>query len=76
MTNSQCTFKVCTIEKGIALLVNNNDIIFTIPTFLLPKQIKIGNNYNLFIQEVNKNIQDKRKLSLLQKKYYKDYSEN
>ena len=76
MTNSQCTFKVCTIEKGIALLVNNNDIIFTIPTFLLPKQIKIGSNYNLFIQEVNKNIQDKRKLSLLQKKFYKDYSEN
>ena len=75
MTNSQSIFKVSTIEKGIALLVNSEDCIFTLPTFLLPKNIKIGNNYTFFIQEINKNMQDKHKIALSQKSYLKNYSE-
>ncbi len=75
MTNSQCTFKISTIEKGIALLVNSQDCIFTMPTILLPKNIQIGNNYTFFIQEINKNIQDKHKIAVLQKNYLKSFSD-
>ena len=49
--NSQCTFRVSSIENGIALLVNSQNYIFTLPTILLPKSVKIGNEYNFFIEE-------------------------
>jgi hypothetical protein len=69
MTNSQCTFRVSSIENGIALLVNSQNYIFTLPTILLPKSVKIGNEYNFFIEETNKNILLKSKVSQLQKNY-------
>ena len=76
MTNSQCSFKISTIEKGIALLVSSHDCIFTMPTFLLPKNAKIGNNYNFFIEEVNQRFINKNKINQLQKSYQKDIYNN
>ena len=69
MTNSKLCFKVAMIEKGVALLVSNEDCIFTLPTFLLPKEIKVGNTYSFNIEETNNNTMIKNKIILMQKKY-------
>ena len=44
------SFTVSTIEKGVALLVSNEDCIFTLPIFLLPKGVKAGNIYTFSIE--------------------------
>jgi hypothetical protein len=76
LTNSQTSFKIATIEKGIALLVSSEDCIFTMPTFLLPKNCKIGTTYTFLIEEMNKTIQIKHKINVLQKNYLKNYNNN
>ena len=48
-TNISCT--VSSIEKGIAVLVTNEDTIFKLPAFFLPKNIVPGNVYNIIIEE-------------------------
>ena len=69
LTNSKIFFKVAMIEKGIALLVSNDDCIFTLPTFLLPKQLKIGATYSFNIEESNNNTMIKNKIILMQKNF-------
>ena len=76
LRNSQTSFKIANIEKGIALLVSSEDCIFTIPTFLLPKNCKIGTTYTFLVEEMNKPIQIKHKINVLQKNYLKDYNNN
>ena len=76
LRNSQTCFKIANIEKGIALLVSSEDCIFTIPTFLLPKNCKIGTTYTFLVEEMNKPIQIKHKINILQKNYLKDYNAN
>ena len=48
-TNISCI--VSSIEKGIAVLVTNDDTIFKLPAFFLPKNIVPGNSYNIIIEE-------------------------
>jgi hypothetical protein len=76
LRNSQTSFKIANIEKGIALLVSSEDCIFTIPTFLLPKNCKVGTTYTFLVEEMNKPIQIKHKINVLQKNYLKDYNIN
>ena len=76
LRNSQTSFKIANIEKGIALLVSSEDCIFTIPTFLLPKNCKVGTTYTFLVEEMNKPIQIKHKINVLQKNYLKDYNAN
>lgn len=66
---STTSFRISSIEKGIALLVSNNDCIFTMPTFLLPKGAQIGYSYSLCIEETKKALERKNNMSLIQKSY-------
>ena len=64
-------FTVATIEKGVALLVSNEDCIFTLPTFLLPKGIKAGNMYKFAIDQNENNDEIEKEIFNIQKKYKK-----
>jgi hypothetical protein len=68
-------FKVASIKKGVALLVSEDDTIFILPTFLLPKTTKIGNTYMLKIEETNLNFVFKNQISAIQKTYMKQFNE-
>ena len=47
-----CT--ISSIEKGIAILVTQDDTIFTLPAFFLPKNAIPGNSYQICIDETVK----------------------
>jgi hypothetical protein len=47
-----CT--ISSIEKGIVILVTQNDTIFTLPAFFLPKNSIPGNSYQITIDETVK----------------------
>jgi hypothetical protein len=47
-----CT--ISSIEKGIAILVTQDDTIFTLPAFFLPKNSVPGNSYQITIDETIK----------------------
>jgi hypothetical protein len=66
---------VASIKKGVALLVSEDDTIFILPTFLLPKTTKIGNTYMLKIEETNLNFVFKNQISAIQKTYMKQFNE-
>ena len=70
------SFKIATIEKGIALLVSNEDYIFTIPIFCRLKIVKLEQFYNFLVEEMNKPMQIKHKINVLKKNYLKDYNNN
>ena len=62
-------FTVATIEKGVALLVSNDDCIFTLPTFLLPKGVKVGNVYKFAIDENEKKEDIDNEIQQMQQKF-------
>ena len=62
-------FTVATIEKGVALLVSNDDCIFTLPTFLLPKGVKVGNVYKFAIDENEKKDEIDKEIQQMQQKF-------
>lgn len=63
------SFTVSTIEKGVALLVSNDDCIFTLPTLLLPKGIKPGNVYTFSIEKEETKEEGEEYIKEVQKKY-------
>ena len=46
-------FKISEIKKGEALVVTNDDIIFSFPACLLPKEAKLGDTFSLEIKSFN-----------------------
>ena len=64
-------FKISEIKKGEALVVTNDDIIFSFPAYLLPKEIKLGDTFSLEIKLFNNEIKQKEleEIGLIQKKY-------
>lgn len=68
-SKSMTTFRISSIDKGIALLVSTNDCIFTMPTFLLPKGVEIGNSYSICIEETKKGIERKNNICAFQNTY-------
>lgn len=67
-------FKIASIEKGVALLISEDDCIFILPTILLPKTAKIGNTYLLKIEETNLNSIFKNQITAIQKTYMNNQS--
>ena len=63
------SFTVSTIEKGVALLVSNDDCIFTLPTLLLPKGIKPGNVYTFSIEKEETKEEAEEYIKEIQSKY-------
>lgn len=63
------SFTVSTIEKGVALLVSNDDCIFTLPTFLLPKGVKAGNVYTFSIEKEETKEESEEYIQQFQKKF-------
>jgi hypothetical protein len=61
-------FTVSTIEKGVALLVSNNDCIFTMPISLLPKGVKNGTIYKYSIEEDESKEETEKKIQQIQNK--------
>lgn len=74
-THIKFRFKVASIEKGVALLVSEDDCIFILPTILLPKTTKVGNTYKLSIEETNLNLVFKNQISAIQKTFINQYNE-
>ena len=64
-------FKILKIKKGEALVVINDDIIFSFPVCLLPKEAKLGDTFSLEIKLFNNEIKQKEleEIGLIQKKY-------
>ena len=64
-------FKISEIKKGEALVVTNDDIIFSLPACLLPKEAKLGDTFSLEIKLFNNEIKQKEleEIGLIQKKY-------
>ena len=64
-------FKISEIKKGEALLVANNDIIFSFPACLLPKEAKLGDTFSLEIKLLDNNFKKKEfeEIEQIQKKY-------
>jgi len=64
-------FKISEIKKGEALVVTKDDIIFSLPACLLPKEAKLGDTFSLEIKLFNKEIKQKEleEIGLIQKKY-------
>jgi len=64
-------FKISEIKKGEALVVTNDDIIFSLPACLLPKETKLGDTFSLEIKLFNNEIKQKEleEIGLIQKKY-------
>jgi len=71
-------FKISDIKKGEALLVTNDDIIFSFPACLLPRGAKLGQTFSLeiksFDDNYNKNELDE--IEQIQNKYAKQENEN
>ncbi len=68
------SFTVSAIEKGVALLVSNDDCIFTLPTFLMPKGVKVGNVYTFSIEEEETKEESENYITECQKKYIEGHS--
>ena len=64
-------FKISEIKKGEALVVTKDDIIFSLPACLLPKEAKLGDTFSLEIKLFNNEIKHKEleEIGLIQKKY-------
>ena len=66
-------FIISELKKGQALVVTNDDIIFSLPACLLPKETKLGDNFSLEIKLFNNNLKKKEleEIGNVQKKYSK-----
>jgi hypothetical protein len=68
-------FKISDIKKGEALIITNNDIIFSFPACLLPKGAKLGDTFSLEIKSFENNYKNKEfeEIEQIQKKYAGKY---
>ena len=71
-TSSQFTCTLAKIDKGIAHLVSEDDIIFSLPLIFLPKNIQPGNSYQM---NINESMKVQYKLNSLQK-IHRNYLES
>lgn len=64
-------FKISDIKKGEALLITNDDIIFSFPACLLPRGAKIGQSFSLEIKSFDNNYNKKEleEIEQIQNKY-------
>ena len=71
-------FKISEIKKGEALVVTNDDIIFSFPACLLPKEAKLGNTFSLEIKLFNNESKRKEleEIGQIQKKYSEKIVDN
>ena len=72
---SKNIFKISDIKKGEALIITNNDIIFSFPACLLPKGAKLGDTFSLEIKSFENNYKNKEfeEIEQIQKKYAGKY---
>ena len=59
------------IKKGKAIFISQDDIIFVLPSFFIPQNIKIGNTYKLKIKELFKFSKINNEIKELQNQYIK-----
>ena len=71
-------FKISEIKKGEALVVTNDDIIFSFPACLLPKEAKLGNTFSLEIKLFTNESKRKEleEIGQIQKKYSEKIVDN
>ena len=75
---SKNCFKISDIKKGEALLVTNDDIIFSFPACLLPRGAKIGEIFSIEIKSLDNtyNKNELNEIEQIQKKYAKIENKN
>lgn len=66
-------FTISSIERGYALVVNSDDIIFTLPISMLPKNVEKGDCFSFEFEETNQSMVTRNKLALMQRAYLRDY---
>ena len=65
---------ICTLsmlEKGKAIFVSQDDMIFVLPSFFVPKNLKIGNTYKFKVKEYLQYSKKNDEIQEIQKKYAK-----
>jgi hypothetical protein len=65
---------ICTLsmlEKGKAIFVSQEDMIFILPSFFVPKNLKIGNTYKFKVKEYFHYSKKTDEIQEIQKKYAK-----
>ena len=65
---------ICTLsmlEKGKAIFVSQDDVIFVLPSFFVPKNLKIGNTYKFKVKEYLQYSKKNDEIQEIQKKYAK-----
>ncbi|MCQ2818653.1 MAG: hypothetical protein MJ252_15410 [archaeon] len=67
------SFVVSEIENGISLNVSSQDIIFTLPTFLLPKGVSKEKSYKFCIKKVNTKSENEEEINNINKQIAKEY---
>jgi len=68
-TASQFTCTISKIDKGIAYLVSDDDIMFSLPVIFLPKLLQTGNSFQFNINETMKLQYKSNKLQKIHRKY-------
>ena len=64
-----CTLSI--LEKGKAIFVSQDDMIFILPSFFVPKNLKIGNTYKFKVKEYFQYSKKNEEIQEIQKKYVK-----
>ena len=65
---------ICTLsmlEKGKAIFVSQDDMIFVLPSFFVPKNLKIGNTYKFRVKEYFQYSKKSDEIQEIQQKYAK-----
>ena len=65
---------ICTLsmlEKGKAIFVSQDDMIFILPSFFVPKNLKIGNTYKFKVKEYFQYSKKTDEIQEIQQKYVK-----
>ena len=66
---------ICTLsmlEKGKAIFVSQDDMIFVLPSFFVPKNLKIGNTYKFRVKEYFQYSKKSDEIQEIQQKYAKE----
>ena len=63
---------ICTLsllEKGKAIFVSQDDMIFVLPSLFVPKNLKVGNTYMFIVSEYENYFQKSQNIQEIQRKY-------
>ena len=58
-------------DKGKAIFVSQDDMIFVLPSFFVPKNLKIGNTYKFKVKEYFQYSKKTDEIQEIQQKYAK-----